>query len=568
MDGYKTRYDQWQRLLPDGGYKDELLSIKNDEKQKEDRFYKELEFGTAGLRGVLGVGTNRMNEYVVRRATMGLAAYINSLGEAEKGVVIAYDSRRLSKEFAFESAKVLAKCGIKVYLFDSLRSVPQLSFSLRHLGCIAGIMITASHNPPEYNGYKVYWKDGGQIGPIQADAITEYIRRFGYFDGTELEYDGSLIQTVGEETDRAYFDAVRTLLLNPELDREQGGRLSVVYTPLHGAGYVPVTMLLGEMGVTDVSVVEEQRLPDSAFPTVKVPNPEDRAAFELAFRLAREKNAELVLATDPDSDRLGAAVRETSGEYRLLTGNQIGCLLLYYILSVKKERGQLTGREVAAKSIVSTGLANAICDDFGVKLAEVPTGFRFIAEHIENHCSDGQTEFLFGFEESYGFLVGSFARDKDAPGAAMMLCEACIYYKQGGKTLCDVLDEIYARYGFYVETVKSYTLEGKKGMEQIASVMQKLRMGGVRRLAGKEIVRFEDFSTRRSHDYAQNTVLPCTMPSMNMVRFTTADGAWICVRPSGTEPKLKVYIGTSAKTEAESANDGKMLLAAVEAEIF
>lgn len=556
MELYRERFDKWLSRLDDGdALKDELLRAQGDDRLVEDMFYKELEFGTAGLRGVIGAGTNRMNALVVRRATLGLADYILSIdGAKERGVVIAYDSRRFSDAFARICAETLSGRGIRAYLFESLRAVPQLSFSLRRLNCIAGIMITASHNPANYNGYKVYWEDGGQLAPKQADEVLARINEHDYFEGCAAPDEG-LITIVGGELDEAYYAATKTLCLNAELVKKKGSELKIVYTPLHGAGAKPVEAILRSIGITSLSVVEEQRCPDGSFPTVRVPNPEDRDAFRLAFKLAEKTGADVILATDPDSDRLGVAAKNNAGEFVLFTGNQIGCILLNYILSCKKANGTLKNNSLAAKSIVSTRLADAICARYGVRMVDVPTGFRFISEVIERCEKTHENEFLFGFEESYGFLAGGFSRDKDAICAAMLTAEACVYYRQQGKTLYDVLNDIFEEYGYYAETVKSYTCAGKEGMEHIASVMRLLRQAPPASIGGKRVTMMEDFKARTVKNFETGATGETELEPMDMVRLTLEDGAAVCVRPSGTEPKLKLYIGTRGSSR-ENASEG------------
>ena len=444
---YLNEYGRW---LSAGGMepelKAELEAIQGDTREIEERFYTELEFGTAGLRGILGAGTNRMNERVVKRATLGLADYILTFeGAAMRGVAIAYDSRRKSREFALETALTLCAKGIKAFIYDSLRPVPMLSYMLRRLNCIAGVVITASHNPPRYNGYKVYWQDGGQAGPEQAEAIYSYIKKEDYFSGPTMPLDKAeargLLTWLSEKDDEDYYNDTLSVLQRPKLVKEQGGALKLVYTPLHGSGNLPVRTILKMAGITNVSVVKEQELPNGDFPTVAAPNPEDPNAFTLAKTLANSVQADAIIATDPDSDRLGLAIREKSGGFRVLSGNKIGSLLLYYILSAMRERGAIPKDGFVAKSIVSTTLADAICAHFGVKVKNVPTGFRFISELIEKSRTEpGEGTFIFGFEESYGFLAGGFARDKDAVCAAMLAAEACVYYRSLGKTLSDALD--------------------------------------------------------------------------------------------------------------------------------
>ncbi len=556
---YKEEYLKW--LNAPGlseEERDELASIGGDEKQQEDRFYTELEFGTAGLRGVLGLGTNRMNDYVVRRATAGVAAHLLKIpGAADKGVAIAYDSRRCSDRFAEVSARTLAAYGVKSFLYSTLHSVPQLSFTVRQLGCAAGIVITASHNPPEYNGYKVYAAHGGQCGPAEADEILACIRGFGYFDTAIMDFDEArakgLINLIGEEVDEIYYKKTISVMLNPELVRSEAAKMEggIVYTPLHGSGLVPVTTILDRIGIKNLYVVEEQRLPNGDFPTVKAPNPEDPNAFKLAMELGRKVGAGMLFATDPDSDRLGVAVREKDGGYRVLTGNQIGSILVYYILSELKAQGRLPEDGFVVKSLVSTALADVICRSFGVQIRHVLTGFRFIAEQIDLADKAGTGKFLFGFEESYGFLSGGFAHDKDAVLAAMLVCEAAIVYASRGKGLVDVLNEIYAKYGYFIEKTKSYTLVGKEGIERIGSAMKALRAEPPKAFGDDEpILVREDFAANEKIDCATGEEGGIGLPKSNVLRYTLGDDAWVVVRPSGTEPKLKLYVGAKGADEA------------------
>ncbi|MDD3401505.1 MAG: phospho-sugar mutase [Eubacteriales bacterium] len=538
------RYQVWLHSdKVDEKTKSELYAIKDDMNEIIERFYMELEFGTAGLRGVIGAGDNRMNVYNVRKATEGLALYLNSLSSDAKSVCIAYDSRRYSDLFARESACVLAAHGIKVYLFSTLHSVPQLSFTIRHLGCSAGIVITASHNPPKYNGYKVYWSHGGQVAPKEANAITEYIRKVEDFTTKYMDYvaavKSGMIVLIGEEVDEAYYAVTESILLQPELVQRKGKYLKLVYTPLHGSGNIPVRALLERIGVTNVQVVREQELPDCTFPTVSAPNPENAEAFVLAKKLADKNGASVILATDPDSDRLGVAVKKTDGDWAVLTGNQIAGILLHSLLTGYKTMNRLPSNGLVIKSLVSTRLADAICQRFGVELREVLTGFRFISEQIDICEKTHNNTFLFGFEESYGFLAGGFARDKDAICASMLIAEACVVYKERGMTLYDALEEIYRTYGFFKEKVKSYTLEGKAGLEKIQAAMKTLRSTNLEAVSGYEVTKTEDY---------QNTDATGLPPS-NVLRYSLANGTWIAVRPSGTEPKLKLYIGANADTE-------------------
>lgn len=539
------RYEHWLSSPDiDEQTKAELRAIANDPQEIEERFYTELEFGTAGLRGILGAGDNRMNVYNVRKATEGLARCLKKNVQGQPRVCIAYDSRHCSDLFARESACVLAAHGVQVFLYETLHSVPQLSFTILELRCDAGIVITASHNPPKYNGYKVYWSYGGQVAPKEADEITAEIRAVEGFRTAYKPYDEAIgdgsIKLIGRDVDEIYYQKTMTLLTQPELVKEKGGDLKIVYTPLHGSGNVPVREILKRIGVTNVTVVKEQEAPDGSFPTVKAPNPEDPNAFTLAFRYAEEVGATVIIGTDPDSDRLGLAVKKTDGDWAVLTGNQIGAILIHSLLSSYKATGKLPANGLVVRSIVSTQLADAICAKFGVALREVLTGFRFIAEQIAECEQTHEKTFLFGFEESYGFLAGSFARDKDAICAAMLVAEACVVYREKGMTLYDALMEIYETYGFYREKVKSYTLEGKAGIEAIQNAMALLRKEPVAAVADTAVVKTEDFLKPEQTG----------LPRSNVLRMTLRDGAWITVRPSGTEPKLKLYIGAHEKTDA------------------
>lgn len=550
----RSVYESWlNEPKLDEASRAELRTIEQNPQEIEERFYRELEFGTAGLRGILGAGTNRMNVYVVRRATQGLSNYLlGCAGAKERGVCIAYDSRLYSAEFAKEAACVLAANGIKTYLFSTLHSVPQLSFALQHLHCMAGVVITASHNPSKYNGYKVYWAYGGQAAPEQAAAIFDEIQNVPMFSPRTMDYDAALasgsITLIGKEEDEAYYAATEKLLLDPDLVRRRGGALPIVFTPLHGTGAVPVRELLTRVGLTNVTTVPEQSAPDGRFPTVTAPNPEDPGAFRLAIALAEEKGARVCLATDPDADRLGVAVKTKQNEWLTLAGNQIGCILLEHILSSMSRQNRLPDNGVVIKSIVSTRLADAICAAYGVSLENVLTGFRFIGEKVDEYQTTGEKTFLFGFEESFGFLAGGLARDKDAVSSAMLVAEACIVYAERGMTLSDALDEIYETYGYYSESVKSYTLEGKEGMEKIAGAMASLRKSPPVSFADTAVAASEDYLARRC-ERADGTVCEMALPTSDALRWLLEDESWIVIRPSGTEPKLKLYIGARAKTK-------------------
>lgn len=526
------------------------LSALTDHRDIEDRFYTDLEFGTGGLRGILGAGTNRMNTYVIRKTTQGLAEYIAQHGSEAKarGVVIAHDSRRYSSEFALEAALVLAGNGIKVYLFETLRPTPELSFAVRFLHTVAGIVITASHNPKEYNGYKVYWEDGGQVPPEQADAILALIEARESWLGIEpmdLEkaQGQGLLQYIGSDVDRVYLDKVKGLALYPELIRAQGGELSIVYTPLHGAGNVPVRQVLGELGFSTLFVVPEQERPDPEFSTVPYPNPEIPSTLDLAKKHGEARQADLLLATDPDSDRLGVVVREyPGGPFRQLTGNQAGVFLTNYLLSEKQKLGILPDKAKIIKTVASTDLADAVAQGFGAGVENVLTGFKFIAGK-EKEMEEGQWGvFQFGFEESYGYLAGDFVRDKDAVIASVLFSEAALYYKKNGnRTIWQVMQEIYARFGHYMEGQESFALPGKEGREEMTKMMQALRDEEIQTIGGLTVERIDDYELRIGKEPASGKVYPLSLPKSNVLRFSFAGGGFVMARPSGTEPKIKFY---------------------------
>ena len=551
-------YEQWLHdFADDQETVQDLLAIKDDPKEIEDRFFRDLEFGTAGMRGVLGAGTNRLNKYNVRRVSRALAKYILTTPDgAQKGVAIAFDSRRKSTEFAREAALVLCAAGVKVYLFESLRPVPVLSFTIRHLGCIAGIVITASHNPAQYNGYKVYWTDGAQMPPESVKGITDRLPDTSFAESLPMDekeaLDKGLLTYIGKDVDDAYIAAVKKLAVNPELAREMGQTLKIVYTPLHGSGNIPVRRIFDEIGMKNVYVVKEQELPDGEFPTVKVPNPEDPAAFEIALKMQKELGADLCVGTDPDCDRVGIACMTENGP-KLLNGNQIGCILLHYILSQKMERGELPANAAAVSTIVSTDMAKAICDSFGVKLIKVLTGFKYIAEQIQLFEDTGCNTFMFGFEESFGYLSGTDVRDKDGVNACLLIAEAaCWYKKMYNKTLVDAIDMLYEQYGYYGDKVASFVLPGKDGLEKMKNVMAGLRNNPPWAFAGEKVVAMRDYqSSLRVTSDLQTEIL--TLPKSNVLFFELENGSWICVRPSGTEPKIKLYVNAvsddPAKTE-------------------
>ncbi|NLL93309.1 MAG: phospho-sugar mutase [Clostridiales bacterium] len=557
---YMELYNQWlSNPYFDDNTKAELKGIADNEKEIEDRFYTELEFGTAGLRGVIGAGVNRMNIYTVRKATQGLANYIIKVGGQAKGVAIAYDSRRMSPEFADEAALCLAANGIKAYVFESLRPTPELSFAVRELKCIAGINITASHNPPEYNGYKVYWEDGAQITPphdggimSEVKAVTDYAT-VKTMEKSDAVANG-LYEVIGEAIDDKYVAELKKQVKRPEAISAEAKALKIVYTPLHGTGNIPARRVLKELGFENVYVVAEQELPDGEFPTVSYPNPEAAEAFELALKLAREVDADLVLATDPDADRLGVYVKDTkSGEYITLTGNMSGCLLAEYELSQIKELSGIPEDGALIKTIVTTNMADAIAKSYNVKLIEVLTGFKFIGQQILGFEQSGKCTYLFGFEESYGCLIGTHARDKDAIVATMALCEAAAYYKTKNMTLWDAMIAMYDKYGYYKDDVKAITLKGIEGLQKIQDILNTLRTNTPTKIGKYAVTSVRDYKLDTIVDMATKETKPTGLPSSNVLYFDLEDDAWLCVRPSGTEPKVKFYYGIKG-TSLEDAN--------------
>ncbi|MFI3127604.1 phospho-sugar mutase [Streptococcus suis] len=554
---YQETYQTWLDYteLPDY-LREELVAM--DEKTKEDAFYTNLEFGTAGMRGYIGAGTNRINVFVVRQATEGLAKLVESKGEEAKkrGVAIAYDSRHFSPEFAFESAQVLAAHGIKSYVFESLRPTPELSFAVRHYNAIAGIMVTASHNPKEFNGYKVYGEDGGQMPPADADALTNFIRAIDNPFAVELaDFEASkengLITVLGEETDVKYLEELKDLNINPELIAEYGKDMKIVYTPLHGTGEMLARRALAQAGFESVQVVEAQATADPDFSTVASPNPESQAAFALAEELGREVGADVLLATDPDADRVGVEVRQADGSYWNLSGNQIGAIIAKYILEAHKQAGTLPANAALAKSIVSTELVTKIAESYGATMFNVLTGFKFIAEKIQEFEEKHNHTYMFGFEESFGYLIKPFVRDKDAIQAVLMVAEIAAYYRSRGMTLADGIDEIFKEYGYFAEKTISVTLSGKDGAEQIKAIMAKFRDNSPAQFNATDIAVFEDFALQTKTDKDGN-VEKLTTPPSDVLKYTLADDSWFAVRPSGTEPKIKFYIATVGETLAEA----------------
>ncbi|MBT9792638.1 MAG: phospho-sugar mutase [Lachnospiraceae bacterium] len=566
MKDYMKIYEQWLAdPYFDEDTKNELRAIADDENEIKERFYMDLEFGTAGLRGIIGAGINRMNIYTVRRATQGLANYIKKQGGEEKGVAIAFDSRRMSPEFAMEAAMTLAANGIKAYKFESLRPTPELSFAVRELGCIAGINITASHNPPEYNGYKVYWEDGAQFTPPHDKGVLEEVLAIEDLSTVKTTSEEEALrsgkfQVIGKEIDDKYIENVKAQVVNQDaIDRMQKD-ITIIYTPLHGTGNIPARRVMKELGFENVYVVPEQELPDGNFPTVSYPNPEAEEAFALGLKLAKEKNADLVLATDPDADRLGVYVKDAkTGEYHPLTGNMSGSLLCDYVLGQKQAKGQIPADGQVIKSIVTTNLVNAVAEHYGCELVEVLTGFKYIGQQILKEEQTGKGTYMFGMEESYGCLIGTYARDKDAISATAALCEAAAYYKEKGMTLWDAMVAMYEKYGYYKDTVKSIGLKGIEGLAKIQEIMENFRQEPPKTLGDYTVTAARDYKAGTIMDMASGAVRPTGLPSANVLYYEMNDGAWLCVRPSGTEPKIKFYYGVKgASMEDADARSEKM----------
>ena len=568
---YREIYEQWlANPYFDEAIKEELKGISEDENEIKERFYMDLEFGTAGLRGIIGAGTNRMNIYVVRRATQGLANYIAKVDKKAQGVAIAYDSRHMSPEFAEEAALCLAANGIKAYIFESLRPTPELSFAVRHLGCVAGINVTASHNPPEYNGYKVYWEDGAQITPPHDSGIMGEVKSISDWntvktmDKAEAEKAG-LFQVIGKEVDDAYMSELKKQVIHMDAIEKEGKNLKIVYTPLHGTGNIPARRILKELGFENVYVVKEQELPDGDFPTVSYPNPEAAEAFELGLKLAKEVDADLVLATDPDADRLGVRVKDKNGEYHDLTGNMSGCLLANYELSQRKAvNGSLPEDGALIKTIVTTNLADAIAKGYGVKLIEVLTGFKYIGEQIKFFEQQNTYDYVFGLEESYGCLAGTYARDKDACVAVMMLCEVASWCKKHGKTLWDAMLDMYEKYGYYREGLETKTLKGIDGAAQIQELMSNSRKNPPKKLGGFDVLAVRDYKEDTRKDTMTGEVTKTGLPESNVLYYELSDNAWCCMRPSGTEPKIKYYFGV----KGSSLEDAEKKLAVLKEDLL
>jgi len=569
---YKKIYEEWlSNPYFDEDTKAELRAIADDENEIKERFYMDLEFGTAGLRGIIGAGINRMNIYVVRRATQGLANYIIKQGGASKGVAIAYDSRRMSPEFADEAARTLAANGIMAYKFESLRPTPELSFAVRELGCIAGINVTASHNPPEYNGYKVYWEDGAQFTPPHDKGVTEEVlaiedlSKVKTMTASDAKASG-LYKVIGAEIDDKYIANVKAQVVNQDAIDKMQGDITIVYTPLHGTGNIPVRRVLKEIGFEHVHVVPQQELPDGEFPTVSYPNPEAAEAFELGLGMAKELNADLVLATDPDADRLGVYVKDSkSGEYIPLTGNMSGSLLCEYVLSQKKAQNAIPADGEVVKSIVTTNLVDAVAESYGCKLVECLTGFKWIGQQVLKEERTGVGHYMFGLEESYGCLIGTYARDKDAVSASVALCEAAAYYKTKNMTLWDAMVAMYEKYGYYKDAVKSIGLKGIEGLAKIQNIMDTLRNNTPAEVGGYRVVSARDYKLDTIKDMATGEVKPTGLPASNVLYYDMNDGAWMCVRPSGTEPKIKFYYGVKGTSLEDAEEKSKVFGEAVQA---
>lgn len=566
---YRELYREWMtNSYFDEDTKAELKAIENDDNEIKERFYKELEFGTAGLRGIIGAGTNRMNIYTVRKTTQGLANYIAAVNGQAKGVAIAYDSRRMSPEFAKEAALCLAANGVKAYIFETLRPTPELSFAVRKLGCIAGINITASHNPPEYNGYKVYWEDGAQITPPHDSGIMAEVQKVADYNEVktmdeEAAKAAGLFVVIGKEIDDAYMEALKSQVIHADAIKAMAKELKIVYSPLHGTGNIPARRVLKELGFENVYVVKEQELPDGEFPTVSYPNPEADEAFELGLKLAKEVDADLVLATDPDADRLGVRVKDSkTGEYHTLTGNMSGCLLADYELGQKKAvLGKLPEDGAVISTIVTTNMAAAIAKYYGVEFIEVLTGFKYIGQQILGFETKGKGSYLFGFEESYGCLIGTHARDKDAIVATMALCEAAAYYKTKGMTLWDAMVAMYEKYGYYKDDIQSITLKGIEGLEKIQTILENLRKNPPTEIGAYKVLSARDYKADTIVNMETKETTATGLPNSNVLYYDLNDDAWVCVRPSGTEPKIKIYYGIKG-TSLQDADEKSEALGA------
>ena len=550
---YREKYNEWiSSSTISEEVKEELRAIK-DEKEIEDRFYKELEFGTGGLRGIIGAGTNRMNVYTVGKATQGFADFINDTYKGEKAIAIAYDSRNMSKEFAKAAALTLCANDIKVYLYESLRPTPMLSFAVRHLKCKAGIVITASHNPKEYNGYKAYGEDGCQLTDEPAKEVIGYVNRVEDYSkiktmSEEEALEKGLLVYIGEDVDKAYIESLKSLTIREELVKDHAKDLKIVYTPIHGSGNVPVRRVLSELGYENVLVVKEQELPNGNFPTAPYPNPENPDVFKIAMEMANKVNADVIFGTDPDCDRIGVVVKDNKGEFRVLTGNQTGMLLVNYVLGSLKELNKLPKNGVVIKTIVTTESVRKMAEAYGVKLIDVLTGFKYIGEKIREFEETGSNEYLIGFEESYGYLFGTFSRDKDAVVASMLIAEMTLYYKKQGKTLYDALVEIYEQYGYFKESLVSVELKGKEGQEKIGRCLDLLRADEITEVNGVKVVKSFDYKSSTEKDLIANTTSKINLPKSNVLKYILEDDSWFFVRPSGTEPKMKVYLAVKGNS--------------------
>ena len=558
MMDFRQGYNRWlNEEKVDEALKNELQAIEN-EKEIEDRFYKNLEFGTGGLRGKIAAGSNRMNVYTIGKATQGLATYLLK-HKAEPSVAIAYDSRNMSKEFADQAASVLAANGVKVFLYPSLRPTPMLSFTVRHLETDAGIVITASHNPKEYNGYKVYGNDGGQITDEAAKEILSYIDAADIFEDVKVmalekaEKEGKL-EYITEEVDKAYYHQVETLCIRKDLIKEKASELKIIYTPIHGSGNIPVRTMLNKLGFTNVAVVKEQELPDGNFPTAPYPNPEDKRVFELAIEMAKETAPDLIFGTDPDCDRIGVVVKESADSYKVLTGNQVGILLSDYILNARKEMGTLSEQDTIVKTIVTSDMVKPIAMHYGTQVMDVLTGFKYIGEKIKEFLETGANNFVFGYEESYGYLSGDFVRDKDAVIASVLIAEMALYYRTQGKNLYEALEDLFKQYGYYREDLVSIQMEGKDGQEKIQAIISNLRENAPKEVGGIRVVRVEDYKLSKAYNVLEEEEEAIFLPTSNVMKFILEDGSWFVVRPSGTEPKMKIYVSIIGQDEKDATN--------------
>lgn len=558
MMDFRQGYNRWlNEEKVDEALKNELQTIEN-EKEIEDRFYKNLEFGTGGLRGKIAAGSNRMNVYTIGKATQGLATYLLK-HKAEPSVAIAYDSRNMSKEFADQAASVLAANGVKVFLYPSLRPTPMLSFTVRHLETDAGIVITASHNPKEYNGYKVYGNDGGQITDEAAKEILSYIDAADIFEDVKVmtlekaEKEGKL-EYITEEVDKAYYHQVETLCIRKDLIKEKASELKIIYTPIHGSGNIPVRTMLNKLGFTNVAVVKEQELPDGNFPTAPYPNPEDKRVFELAIEMAKETAPDLIFGTDPDCDRIGVVVKESADSYKVLTGNQVGILLSDYILNARKEMGTLSEQDTIVKTIVTSDMVKPIAMHYGTQVMDVLTGFKYIGEKIKEFLETGANNFVFGYEESYGYLSGDFVRDKDAVIASVLIAEMALYYRTQGKNLYEALEDLFKQYGYYREDLVSIQMEGKDGQEKIQAIISNLRENAPKEVGGIRVVRVEDYKLSKAYNVLEGEEEAIFLPTSNVMKFILEDGSWFVVRPSGTEPKMKIYVSIIGQDEKDATN--------------